>query len=219
MPKDTSYEETSWTSGGEEFLPNLFPAQMDLPSIAAAPYALQLVRGVKVVGISHIGYAPLKGFFESEQLTPNDPYRICYAPRNSRYRSNDDAANDPSVVTVSELAELLTEINNLAFQEESDEFGLLRPSYHGLTCCLKAILALARESELIRPTDVDTDRNGDIRIRWAAGEREAELIFPSAEDEQPYLYHSSSPSYGTETDLSAKTVSKRVRWVISGRYA
>jgi hypothetical protein len=122
----------------------------------------------------------------------------------------------PDIPTTPELAEVLAEINDLSFQEESDEFGLLRPSYRALTACMKTILALAHDSGLLRPSDISTDRNGDIRIAWAADDRETELVFPSDEHVEPYLYYSSPDSYGTESDLSLQSVSKRIHWAIRG---
>jgi hypothetical protein len=76
--------------------------------------------------------------------------------------------DDVLVAAAPELAEFLNDINNLAFQGESDEFGLVRPGLHAFRECLKSIPSLARELELLRPSEITTDRNGDIRITWAA---------------------------------------------------
>jgi hypothetical protein len=120
------------------------------------------------------------------------------------------------VSTAPELAEVLAQINDLAFQQESDDHGLLRPTFRALTACMEAILDLARDGQLLRPSDIGTDRNGDIRISWAADERETELVFPSDDKQEPYLYYSSPDTYGTETELSPPSVSKRVRWALRG---
>jgi hypothetical protein len=125
--------------------------------------------------------------------------------------------DDVLVATAPELAEVLNDINNLAFQDESDEFGLLRPSLQAFRECLKSILSLARELELLRPSEITTDRNGDIRITWAAEDREAELVFPSDENSPPYLYHSSSTSYDTELNINPRSIGKLIRWALDGR--
>ena len=53
-----------------------------------------------------------------------------------------------TVSTAPELAKVLAEINDLAFQAEGDAFGLLRPSFRAYSACMKAILDLARDGEL-----------------------------------------------------------------------
>jgi hypothetical protein len=121
-----------------------------------------------------------------------------------------------TVSTAPQLASVLAEINDLAFQAVGDDFGLLRPSFRALTACMKAILDLARDGELIRPSDISTDRNGDIRISWAADDRETELVFPSDDQHEPYIYYSSASSFGTEKEINPPSISKRVYWALRG---
>jgi len=120
------------------------------------------------------------------------------------------------ISTAPELAQVLTEINDLAFQVEGDDFGLLRPSFRALTACMKTILDLARVGELLFPSDISTDRNGDIRISWAADDRETELVFPSDDKHEPYIYYSSPTLYDTVTEISQPSISKWVYWALRG---
>lgn len=126
-------------------------------------------------------------------------------------------SDESAVSTASELAEVLAQINDLAFEQERDDLGLLRPSYRALTVCMKVMLDLARDGQLLRPSDIGIDRNGDIRISWAADGRETELVFPSDDQQEPYLYYSTPDSYGTETELSPPSVSKRIHWALRGQ--
>ena len=119
-----------------------------------------------------------------------------------------------TVTTAPELAQVLSEINDLAFQAESDELGQLRPSFRALTASMKVMLDLARNGELVSPSDVCTDRNGDIRISWTGRDRETEIIFPSDDQHPPYMYYSSPDSYGTETEINSTAISKRVFWAL-----
>ena len=116
--------------------------------------------------------------------------------------------------SASELAEVLAGINDLAFQPEEDEYGLVRPSLHAYKHCMRILLSLALESGLVRPSDIGCDRNGAIRISWAADHREAELICPSEETEMPYLYYSSSEAYGGESELTPDVLLRRIRWAV-----
>ena len=118
--------------------------------------------------------------------------------------------------SVSELGDVLSTVNDLAFQVEEDEFGLVRPSYHAHRQCLRVLLALAQKSEFIKPSEIGTDRNGDIRISWAGEGREIELVCPSEEAESPYIYFSSAETYGTETDISADGLLSKIRWARGG---
>jgi len=118
--------------------------------------------------------------------------------------------------TAGELADVLSDINALAFQIEQDEHGLVRPSYHALKHCVQLILILARKGELVKPSDISTDGNGAIRVSWASEDREAELVCPSEETQTPYMYYSSSDSYGTETDLRPEALLRRIHWSMGG---
>jgi hypothetical protein len=202
---------------------------VDLPAAADAlgvygyqdirlPYAMPLNRGVKVF-VSHHHGAPALGALIQAQGSSYAAPQLWW---KSRYEAEVLTGTlrektDALVGTPSELAEILEGINKLAFQEESDEFGLLRPSFHAFRECLKHVLSIVRHGGLLRPSEISTDRNGDIRVTWTAEDREAELVFPSDENSPPYLYHSSPTSYETEFDLSPRVVGKIVRWAIDGQ--
>jgi len=125
--------------------------------------------------------------------------------------------NDLFIASAVELGDVLTEINGLAFQDESDDFGLLRPTFHAFRECLKVVLSLVREGELQRPSEISSDRNGDIRIAWMAEDRTTELVFPSDENAPAYVYYSSSSSYETEYNLDPKAIGKQIRWAVDGQ--
>ena len=124
------------------------------------------------------------------------------------------ATEEALVGSPSELAAVLAKINDLAFEDEQDQFGPLRPTYDALKNCLRLILQLAAEGRLLHPSDITTDHNGDIRISWAKGDREAELVSPS--EGQPYLFFSSKEAYGTDADLTTDKISERIRWSLEG---
>jgi len=127
-----------------------------------------------------------------------------------------EEAIESSVTTAAELAEIVTDINSLAFQVEADDYGLVRPSYHAFKHCLKWILMLAQRGGLIKPSSITTDPNGAIRIVWESDDREAELVCPSEEDEMPYIYSSSSDEYKTDGDFGPEALMRKIRWAIGG---
>jgi hypothetical protein len=127
------------------------------------------------------------------------------------------ARDDSLIASVDELGEILSTVNDLAFQIEEDEYGLVRPSYHAHRHCMRILLAMARSSEFIRPSDIGTDRNGAIRIAWIHEGREAELVCPSESVELPYVYYSSKDSYGTDTEITPAGLISRIRWAKDGK--
>ena len=145
------------------------------------------------------------------QLKANTPALAAWANLLLAPRT---ATEEALVGSPSELAGILAKINDLAFEDEQDQFGPIRPTYDALKNCLRLILELAAEGRLLHPSDITTDHNGDIRISWAKGDREAELVSPS--DGQPYLFFSSKEAYGTDADLTTDKISERVRWSLEG---
>ena len=127
------------------------------------------------------------------------------------------ATDDSLIASVDELREVLSAVNDLAFQIEEDEYGLVRPSYHAHRHCMRILLAMAQSSEFIKPSDIGTDRNGAIRIAWTHEGREAELVCPSEEAELPYVYYSSEDSYGTDTGITPAGLISRIRWAKDGK--
>jgi hypothetical protein len=126
------------------------------------------------------------------------------------------AIDDSLIASISELGEILATVNDLAFQIEEDEYGLVRPSYHAHRHCMRLLLAMAKSSEFIRPSDIGTDRNGAIRITWTKEGRETELVCPSEDTESPYVYYSSEDSYATEPNITPEGLLSRIRWAKDG---
>ena len=227
MVEDTiRYEKSPWTEGEDVAIPLIDTFGRYCHFSGKASYdALPLERGVKII-MSHPAQKELLsvGMFHANfpVYTPLGSF-----PQQSVYRTltgkeilsqrEEDESDDSLIASASELANVLSDINSLAFQEESDEFGLLRPSFHALRECLKCVISLVREAELLRPSEISTDRNGDIRIAWRGENKEAELVFPSDESAAFYLYHSSPDSYGTEPDLSPRSIERRIRWAVDGQ--
>ena len=127
-----------------------------------------------------------------------------------------ESIEESFVATATELADVLAEISNLAFQVEEDEYGLVRPSYHAFKHCLRLVLTLTQRGVLVKPSSVSTDPNGAIRVVWASDDREAELVCPSEKSEAPYIYSSSSDKYEIEGDSGPEALMRRIRWVIGG---
>jgi hypothetical protein len=107
-----------------------------------------------------------------------------------------------------------TQLRRLLSQPEHDDFGRIRPSREAVRITKKTLFQLAIEgSSIPMPEDVDTDREGAIRIAWTHGERSLELVVPYELTEQPYLYHSQGQKYGIDEDFSSDALSRWLAWL------
>jgi hypothetical protein len=61
---------------------------------------------------------------------------------------------------------------------------------------------------------VYSDPDGAIRLLWTLDDRNVELVFPSIEEEAPYLYHSDQHNFGVEEHPSPEAALKWIIWVI-----
>lgn len=117
------------------------------------------------------------------------------------------------VASAADLADLFAKINNLAFAPEEDQYGLVRPSQHAFKWCFSLLAEIVQRSGTMRaPSDVAADRNADIRISWRLGGRLAELVCPSDQAEDPYIYHSSEQEFAIAERVTAEQLSGWIRW-------
>jgi len=77
------------------------------------------------------------------------------------------------------------------------------------------LLGLASLNFSIAATDVYSDPDGAIRLLWTRDDRSVELVFPSIEDEAPYLYHSDEHNYGVEESPGPECALKWINWVLN----
>jgi hypothetical protein len=64
--------------------------------------------------------------------------------------------------------------------------------------------------------DVCADPDRAIRLLWNKDGRSAEMVFPSGDDEAPYLYRSAEREYAVEEDPSVECLLGWLRWVSNG---
>lgn len=62
--------------------------------------------------------------------------------------------------------------------------------------------------------DVYSDSDKAIRLLWSRGERNVELVFPSAESESPYLYRSDERDYHVEQDPTPECILRWLHWAL-----
>jgi hypothetical protein len=76
---------------------------------------------------------------------------------------------------------------------------------------------LVRLSDLdfnVPASDVYTDPGTAIRVLWSKDGRNVELVFPSAEGDVPYLYHSNDTEYGVVENPAPEVTRNWLMWVL-----
>lgn len=123
------------------------------------------------------------------------------------------------IASAVDLADLFSKINQLAFAPDEDLYGLVRPSQHAFKWCFSLLAGVVQRTGTIHtPSDVSADRNADIRISWRVGARFAELVCPSDEIEDPYIYHSSEKEFDVAEKVTAEQLSHWIRWATAAEH-
>ena len=90
-----------------------------------------------------------------------------------------------------------------------------RPDERAHTCAHLALLRLSDLGFETPANDVYVDPDKAIRLLWSAAGRSVELVFPSHNDEAPYLYRSDARDFGVEENPSSESLLTWLRWAAS----
>ncbi len=129
--------------------------------------------------------------------------------------SNDIASDQ--VVTEADTpgAVVLARLKALLRQEDSDEFGVLKPTDYAFDLAT----GLVQEASTLGPTmpkgSVATDSQGGVRITWFREDREVELVCPAGPDSSPYIYHEAGSDYALHEDASGRALASWLRWLVA----
>lgn len=111
----------------------------------------------------------------------------------------------------SPLTALLSDLRDLLKEENEDENGILKPTYHAFTTALSLIMEVSMFIHAGFPfAAVSTDSEGGIRIEWVKGRGEIRLIIPAASNTAPYIYYEFDDKYGVDRNASGF---KLIRWI------
>jgi hypothetical protein len=103
---------------------------------------------------------------------------------------------------IQHLATIFGQLSELRGEEESDEFGVLRPTDFAFQAAggllLEAAVAAARDGREIPHGCVSTDSEGGIRIEWVRPRSSVHLVIPASPDREAYLYHEVENNYASE---------------------
>jgi len=111
-------------------------------------------------------------------------------------------------------SETLRQIAALAKGVERDAFGRVRPSDTGLATAREVVFRMLRSALNVPvPSDVATDRDGDIRVLWESDNRTLELVCPYEAGQRPYTYYSEGTEFAIAYDLSVSRLGGLLVWL------
>src|SRR5207249_4621391 len=97
---------------------------------------------------------------------------------------------------------LLEQLDELMAAEESDEYGMLRPTKHSFDLALQLIIDTAveirRAARSLPRGCVSTNSEGGIRVEWIRPAVSVHLVVPATRDHNAYIYHEAGDQYATE---------------------
>ena len=135
--------------------------------------------------------------------------------RQARFAPFDNIASDQVTEADTSAAVLLARLRALLRQEDSDEFGVLKPTDYAFDLAT----GLVQEASTLGPTmpkgSVATDSQGGVRITWFRGDREVELVCPAGPDSSPYIYHEAGSDYALHEDASGRALASWLRWLVA----
>jgi hypothetical protein len=118
-----------------------------------------------------------------------------------------DHLSKGAVVTVARVVSLLDE-------EDTDDYGVLRPTRFALTTTLsliiEAALLLGEEFPQASPS---TDHEGGIRFDWSHSERQLGLVISASPTGRSYIYHEEQEEYGLDEVITPSSLASWLRWL------
>lgn len=123
-------------------------------------------------------------------------------------------------IDASGFADVVRQIADLTTGDETDEYGVLRPTQYALGETFKVVVgslvdriydAESHDQVYIYPRGcVTTDEQGGLRIEWSGDDRAVHLVIPAVREGRSYIYHELGDSYGTDGRVSGGVLA---RWL------
>ena len=110
-------------------------------------------------------------------------------------------------------AVVLARLRALLRQEDSDEFGVLKPTDHAFDLATRLVQEASALGTTVPKGSVSTDSQGGVRITWFRGDREVELVCPASPDSSPYIYHEAGSEYDLDEGVSGRALARRLSWL------
>jgi hypothetical protein len=102
---------------------------------------------------------------------------------------------------ITHLSAIIRQLVELRSEEETDEYGTLRPSRLAFeTACsllTDAAIVAALRNRRIPHGCASTDSEGGIRVEWVRPTSSVHLVIPASADRDGYVYHEVGNVYGS----------------------
>jgi hypothetical protein len=110
--------------------------------------------------------------------------------------------------------EMVKRLSSLLDEEESDEYGVLRPTVFSFNRTVNLVYHSALElGERFPVGAVCTDDRGGCRIEWTRAERQVRLAIPSEATGRQYVYHQHGKDHSIDEEISAARLTYWLDWL------
>ena len=116
----------------------------------------------------------------------------------------------------SNLAVTLKRLIALLEEDETDDYGILKPSQPAFKLAMRFIVeAYESLDESFPRASVSTDEKGGIRLTWSKLDPECEvrLICPADNSQEVCLYHELGDTYAVEQNATPSALVQWLRWL------
>ena len=135
-----------------------------------------------------------------------------WAPAQAESPLSDNIASDLVTEADKPAAVVLARLRELLRQEDSDEFGVLKPTDHAFDLATRLVQEASALSSVPKGS-VSTDSQGGVRITWFRADREVELVCPASPDSSPYIYHEAGSEYDLGEGASGRALARLLSWL------
>jgi hypothetical protein len=127
-----------------------------------------------------------------------------------------DIEGSVRLTDVSGFANVIRQIAGLISGDETDEYGVLRPTEHALRTTIEVLVGALLERTGNTPPhrqpgpfprgSVTTDEQGGLRIEWSGDDRAVHLTVPAVQGGRSYIYHELGEVYAAERRVSGSVL-------------
>jgi hypothetical protein len=118
-------------------------------------------------------------------------------------------SSNPIAITLKRLVALLEE-------DETDEYGLLKPSQSAFKTAMEFVVeSYDWMGDRFPKASAGTDEQGGIRLTWSNLESggEVRLVCPGQVDRAAYIYHELDSEYAVEHNASVANLVQWLEWL------
>jgi hypothetical protein len=125
--------------------------------------------------------------------------------------------NDRATLVASDVAAtnvVLERLEALLREEETDDYGVLRPTGFAFATTRDLLVGAATQiGEPFPRAAVSTDSEGGVRVQWIRPACQVRLVVPATSEGRGYIYHEEGDQYGLVEPVSVAALASWLSWL------